>query len=122
VIWAGISLFGAVGAVLRYLVDGYVHGRTSARFPFGIFAVNVLGCFVFGVASGLLDTGRLTTQTKLLIGTGFSGSFTTFSTYTYETVALAEHDAVPESLANLVGSVVAGLAAAAAGLVVGTHL
>jgi fluoride exporter len=121
-IWFGISAAGALGAVLRYLVDGFVHDRTSGRFPFGILVVNVTGCLVAGLAMGLLETGVVSPDTKLLLGTGFAGSFTTMSTYTYETVALAEHDLVPQSVVYLVGSVAAGLLAAGIGLVVGSHL
>jgi fluoride exporter len=121
-IWFGISAAGALGAVLHYLVDGVVHDRTSGRFPFGILVVNVAGCLVAGLAMGLLETGVVSPDTKLLLGTGFAGSFTTMSTYTYETVALAEHDLVPQSVVYLVGSVAAGLLAAGIGLVVGSHL
>jgi fluoride exporter len=122
VIWAGVASAGALGAVLRYLVDGFVQDRTSGRIPFGIFVVNVTGCFVAGVAFALLDAGRIGTDTKVLIATGFAGSFTTFSTFAYETLALAENGRARTGLVNLVGSVVAGLVSAAFGLVLGSHL
>ncbi len=106
----GIATFAAVGAVLRYLTDRTVARRTGGAFPWGTLLVNVAGCFLLGAISG---SSRLT---RSLLGAGFSGSLTTFSTFGYETVRLVEHRAFGRAIWNVALNAGFGLAAAAAGL------
>jgi fluoride exporter len=82
-------------------------------FPWGTFTVNVLGSFVLGVVAGAGAPAAV----AALVGTGFCGALTTYSTFAYETFGLAERRAVGATVANLLGSVTAGLAMALLGWV-----
>jgi CrcB protein len=115
-----IATFGAAGAVARYALDGWVSDATRGQFPWGTFAVNLLGAFTLGVVVAL-TTERLLPHPnwRIALGIGFLGSFTTFSTYAYESVRLAEDGAVGLAFANAVGMLALGLLAAALGLAVG---
>lgn len=102
-----------IGAPLRYLVDRAVQSRHDSLFPWGTFTVNVLGCLVLG---GLTGAGpALPAPLSALLGTGFCGALTTYSTFGYETLRLLERRASLPAVANVVASVVAGLGAAVAG-------
>jgi CrcB protein len=114
--WIAFVVAGAIGAPLRYLVDGLVGDRTDAVVPWGILVVNVSGSFVLGLVTGLALHHGLGRTPRIVIGTGFCGAFTTFSTFTYETVRLIEADRRREALVNVALSLGLGLAAAAAGL------
>jgi fluoride exporter len=113
-----IALAGGFGAVARYLLDGWIQDRTDSALPVGTFAINVTGSFVLGVLAGLVISHGVSTDAKLIVGTGFLGGYTTFSTYAYESFRLAEDRARIWTAANIVGSVAAGLIAATAGLLV----
>ena len=115
-----VAVFGAGGAVCRYALDGWVSGWTRGQLPWGTLTVNIIGSFALGVIVAL-TTERLVAspQWRIALGIGFIGAFTTFSTYAYETVKLAEDGTVGLALANAVGMVGLGLAAAAIGLAVG---
>ena len=105
-----VLLGGAVGAPARYLADVAVQRLHRNSFPWGTWAVNVAGSFVFGVVAAGAPTWMLT-----LVGTGFCGALTTFSTFGYETVRLAEEGETGTAVANAVGSITVGLLAAALG-------
>lgn len=113
---AALIVAGAVGAVTRYVVDDLVRSRFGGAFPWGTFAINVSGSFVLGVITGLALYHGLDAIPKTAIGTGFCGGFTTFSTFSYETVQLVETGDVGPAVGNALGSVALGLAAAAIGL------
>jgi fluoride exporter len=117
-VWAGVVVLGGVGAVLRFLVDGTVSARTGRSFPYGTLVVNLSGAFVLGLLAGL----ALDRDAALLAGTATVGAYTTFSTWMFETQRLGEDRQVRYLLANLVVSLVAGLAAAALGRWVGVRL
>ncbi|WP_049661178.1 fluoride efflux transporter CrcB [Kitasatospora sp. MY 5-36] len=107
---------GAVGgAPLRYLTDRAVQSRHDSVFPWGTFTVNVVGCLVLGLVTGAVAAGAASSQVQLLLGTGLCGALTTYSTFSYETLRLAETGAGRYALANAAGSVAAGLAAVYAG-------
>jgi CrcB protein len=105
-----------IGAPARYLLDGWVQDHASGAFPWGTFTVNVTGCLILGALTGLGLYHGLGSTTRTVIGTGGLGAYTTFSTFTFETVRLAEEGALDEALRNAVASFVVGLAAASAGL------
>jgi CrcB protein len=115
VIWLGVALAGAVGAVARYETDRAVQLRWTRRFPLGTFVVNVIGCFALGVLVGLVDRTHLGETHRDVAGAGLLGAFTTFSTFGYETVRLIEVDDRRSAVANVAFSVVVGLVAAALG-------
>ena len=111
---AGIALAGALGAPLRYLVDRFVQGRTRALFPLGTFVVNVSGSLLLGIIAGLALYHSLPGTPTAILGSGFCGGYTTFSTFTYETVALAEQGDYGAAVSNvLLSSIVPALAAGA---------
>jgi fluoride exporter len=110
-----VLLGGAVGAPLRYLADLAVQSRHDTVFPWGTFAVNVAGCFLLGGVAGAVYAGAAPEWLLTVVGTGFSGALTTFSTFGFETVRLVQDGARWAALANALGSLAAGLAACAAG-------
>ena len=85
-----LVLGGAVGAPARYLVDGVVQSRSRGVAPWGTFVINVSGSFVLGVVTGAVLYHGLGPLPKTALGTGFCGAYTTFSTFSYETVRLLE--------------------------------
>jgi fluoride exporter len=109
---------GAVGAPLRYLTDRVVQSRHDSGFPWGTFTVNTVGSLVLGVVVGAVASPTLTA----LVGTGFCGALTTYSTFGYETVQLASRRAWLYATCNALGSVAAGLGAASLGLAIGAAL
>jgi fluoride exporter len=114
----GIALAGAVGAPARYLLDGYVQARARGRLPMGTLVINVSGSLVLGFLTGLALYHAFPATPKTVLGTGFCGAYTTFSTFTFETVRLAEEGASANAVRNALGTLVAGGAAAALGLVI----
>ncbi|WP_433124177.1 fluoride efflux transporter CrcB [Micromonospora sp. CA-240977] len=106
-----IALGAAVGAPLRYLTDRAVQSRHASAFPWGTLTVNVVGSLLLGALAGWPVDPAVTA----LLGTGFCGALSTYSTFSYETLRLTRGDHRLLALANVVGSVAAGLAAAAAG-------
>lgn len=96
-------------------MDGFVQARHDSVFPWGTFTVNVLGSFALGLLLGASLEGETLVRLVALVGTGFCGAFTTFSTFSYESVVLAEDGSSGIAAATVLGSVAAGLAAAFAG-------
>lgn len=116
--WIGLALLGGVGAVVRFRIDGAISGRRRGEFPLGTFAINIVGAFAVGILTGASVTGAW----LFVLGAGFLGSFTTFSTWIFETERLAEDGEEAVAAANLGISIVAGLAAAGAGWTIGALL
>jgi len=112
----GIALAGAVGAPARYLVDGFVLRRVRSPFPIGTLVVNTSGSFVLGFITGLALYHALPATPKTVLGTGFCGAYTTFSTFALETVRLAEERRFPIARAYLVASLILPALAAAGGM------
>jgi fluoride exporter len=118
--WAGFVAAAAVGAPLRYVVDSYVGNRAEGVFPWGTFLVNASGSFALGVLTGLALYHAFPKTPKVILGTGFCGAYTTFSTFTFETIRLVEEGAAGEALANILSTLVVCAAAAALGLALAT--
>ena len=114
-----LVLGGAIGAPARYLVDGVVQSRSRGVFPWGTFVVNVSGSFVLGAVTGAALYHGLGPLPKTAVGTGFCGAYTTFSTYMVETDLLLKDGQPGVALAYVLGSLVVGLAAVYAGIVIG---
>jgi fluoride exporter len=110
--WLLVIAGAAVGAPLRYLTDLTVQSRHDTVFPWGTFTVNVTGCLVLGLLAGTVTAGAASSQVQLLVGTGLCGALSTYSTFSYETMRLAENGARFFAAANMAASVVAGLGAA----------
>ena len=116
VAWIAFLVAAAVGAPARYLLDGWVQDRAGGAFPWGTFVVNVGGCLALGILTGFGLYHDLSATTRTIVGTGGLGAYTTFSTFTFETVRLAEEGAVEAALLNVGASLLVGLAAATLGL------
>lgn len=110
-----VMLGAAAGAPCRWLLDRAVQARHDSLFPWGTLLINVVGSLALGV---LLGAGA-SRQLVLLLGTGFCGGFTTFSTFGYETVRLADEGSGLMGLLNVAASLGAGLAAAYCGWYLG---
>jgi fluoride exporter len=106
---------GAIGAPVRYLVDLVVQSRHDSALPWGTFTVNAAGSLVLGLTAGGVAAAGGPAWLLSLAGTGFCGALTTFSTFSFETVRLAEEGALRGAALNLAGSVLVGAAACAAG-------
>lgn len=117
-LWAGVALLGGVGAVARYGVSTAVARRGGGWFPWGTLAVNLSGTALLGLLSGLALHGDALT----LAGGGLLGSYTTFSTWMLDSDRLAERHGRRALAANLLGSLLLGVAAVALGRALGRAL
>ena len=106
-----VALGGAVGSVLRYLLS-----NMNTSFPWGTFAVNILGSLLIGLLVGLVGRGVLSPEMKLLLVTGFCGGFTTFSTFANESFSMMRTGDVLLSALYIGVSVVVGVLAVYAGM------
>jgi CrcB protein len=106
-----VALGAAAGAPLRYLLDRLVRAHTGDVFPWGTFTVNLAGSALLGFLLALPAGGSV----QAWAGTGLCGALTTYSTFGYETLRLAEDGARAHALLNAAGSILAGLGAATCG-------
>ena len=118
--WVGFVAAAAIGAPLRYVVDVSIGERVGRRFPWGTLVINASGSLLLGVLTGLALYHAFPKTPKVILGTGFCGAYTTFSTFTFETVGLAEEGATGPALLNAAGTLVVGAACAAFGLALAT--
>ena len=117
-VFAGLAAAGGVGAACRFLLDGVVKARVRVPYPVGTTLINVLGSLLLGIITGL-GTALVPGAIAAIIGTGFCGGFTTFSTASVETVRLVQDRRWLAGLANGVGMLVVAVAAAALGIWLG---
>ena len=118
-----IAIGGATGAVLRFWISGQVYAWLGRGFPYGTLTVNVLGSLLMGLLSVLLiERLSLGPEWRAVILIGFLGSFTTFSTFSIETLNLIEAGAYSRAMANTLISVVLCIAAAWAGVIAGRQI
>ncbi len=107
---------GFIGAVGRYWLSGWVHRFSGAGFPWGTLTVNLAGCLLLGVVMSLGETRLvLSPEAKIFLAIGILGSFTTFSTVSFETIELVRQAQLLPALANAGGSLLLGLVALVAG-------
>ena len=98
---------GAIGAIGRYLLSTWVYSLTGRAFPWGTLAVNLLGSLLMGFLSvWLLERMTVSTEMRALLMVGFLGAFTTFSTFSIETLLLLEQGAVARAGVNIAASVI----------------
>lgn len=118
-----IAAGGALGAVMRYLVSTGVHAILGRGFPYGTLTVNVAGSFFMGfLFVFMLERSSLGPEWRALVLIGFLGAFTTFSTFSIETLNLFENGAVVRALANILVSVITCILATWLGIILGRQL
>jgi len=106
-----VAAGGAIGSAARYLLSQFVHRTTATTFPLGTFAVNLLGCIVFGAIAGAAEQRvPLAPPLRAFLLVGILGGFTTFSSYAFESVVLMRDGQLLAASLNIIGQVVAGLA------------
>ncbi len=119
---APLVVGGSLGAITRWGLQQWVDGRfaASSTFPWGILVVNVGGCFLFGWLFALVDGKAWCSEAfRLALFTGFLGSFTTFSTFSWNTLELLRSGAYAMALGNVVASLLLGLIAVWGGFLLG---
>lgn len=114
-----IALAGGAGAALRYLVDSHM---PQARFPSGTFLVNIVGAFLLGLFTGMLIMSVIPDTLLSILGTGFCGGFTTFSTASLTTVEKLREGDTKTALMYAWGMLLACIIMAYLGMILGTHL
>jgi CrcB protein len=114
-----VAAASALGGLARYLAGGFLANRSSSGFPWETFIVNITGAFVLGFLFTLFSDRLVVAPWFRTLLVGFLGSYTTFSTWTLESYRLIEDGAHAYALANLLGSLVAGVLATYAGVVLG---
>lgn len=106
-----IGAGGFAGSIGRYLLSRFLELRIFTSFPLGTFTVNVIGCFIMGLLYGLTVKGTASPEIRFLLATGFCGGFTTFSTFSLESLTLLQDGQFWFAFLYIAGSLVAGLAA-----------
>ena len=113
---------GVLGTLARYALGGWMQGWAGSGFPWGTLVVNLLGSLLLGFLFRAAELGPLSPELRGFVGVGFCGAFTTFSTYSVETLALLQQGAWGRAAGYSLGSVAVGLAAAAAGVALASRL
>ncbi len=111
-----LSLAGGLGAVSRFTLDGGVRSRLGTRLPYGTIAINVTGSLLLGLLTGLVLFHGAPSTLRTVLGTGFCGGYTTFSTASFETVRLVQERRIGAALGSALGTLVLTLAAGGLGL------
>ena len=117
-----IGFGGAIGAISRYLLSGWVHSFMGASFPWGTFVVNMVGSFVIGFCGGIVEEVTLSQNMKLFIFMGLLGSFTTFSTFSYENFQMVRDGEYGFIAANVGASIFVGFVMVFAGIILARML
>lgn len=112
----GVAVAGALGAPSRFLLDRWITARSAPPFPRGTFLVNLSGSLLLGFLTGLVIFHGAGPLYSDVFGIGFCGAYTTFSTFSYETVRLIEDGDLQAAAASALGGLALGLLAAGAGL------
>ncbi|KAA5836343.1 fluoride efflux transporter CrcB [Saccharopolyspora hirsuta] len=112
-----VAIGGALGACLRFLTDRWVQARHDTGFPWGTLTVNAVGSLIIGVLTGVALFGVRAPELQALLGVGFCGALTTFSTFGYESVRLLADGARLYAVLNVLGTVLAGIGSGVLGVV-----
>jgi len=111
-----LALAGGLGAAARFVVDGLIRARFRTALPWGTILINVSGSLVLGFLAGLVMRGQAPESLLLIVGTGFLGGYTTFSTASLETIRLVQSGRTGLALVNGLGTMAASVLAAATGV------
>lgn len=115
-VFVGLAFAGGLGAVARFVLDGLVKSRIRSPYPVGTLLINVTGSLLLGFVTGLALAHLVAPEWQLVLGTGFLGGYTTFSTASFETVRLLQTRRPGLAALNGLGMLALAVAAAAAGL------
>ncbi|GAB3127378.1 fluoride efflux transporter CrcB [Glaciibacter psychrotolerans] len=115
-VYVALALAGGAGASLRFVLDGLIRTTVQTAYPFATTLINVSGSLLLGLITGLAAQLLLPPELALILGAGFLGGYTTFSTASYETVRLIQQRRYGESLASGVGMLMLAVGAAMLGL------
>ncbi|MBS1530598.1 MAG: fluoride efflux transporter CrcB [Bacteroidetes bacterium] len=112
-----VAIGSALGGVARFLMQQFVQKRFESTFPYGTLSVNLLGCFVIGVVAGLADKGNiLSPNARIFLAVGICGGFTTFSSFVNENYSMLRDGELLNTFVYIAASVVIGLLATGAGI------
>jgi len=117
-----VCLAGGLGAVARFVLDGLIRARIGASYPVATTVVNLTGSLLLGVVTGLALGQLVSDSLHLVLGVGFLGGYTTFSTASYDTVRLVQERRWTSALANGVGTLLVSVLLAALGLWLGRQV
>lgn len=118
-----LAVFGIAGTLARYGLEGAVQTRVGSAFPYGTLSVNLLGCFLLGVVGKFaLNHAAISPDLRVGLTVGFFGAFTTFSTFSWETIHLLEDGEWTRGLLYIAASVILGLIGMLAGLRIGDEI
>jgi len=118
-----VFIGGGIGALARYLLQGFVYRFAGTEFPYGTLIVNILGCFTIGILMSSMEERFLATPTlRLFLTIGILGGFTTFSSFSYETMALVREGNLLAGGMNVIATVVVCLGATWLGLGLGRYV
>lgn len=115
-----VAVAGGLGAVTRLVFDGFLRSRIALAFPLGTTVINVTGSLLLGFVTALATAHTLPVEWRVVIGTGFLGGYTTFSTASFETVRLAQQRRYRAALLNGFGMLALALLGAGLGLWLGS--
>ena len=118
-VFVALALAGGVGAGARFVLDGFLRSRGTSPYPVGTLVINISGSFLLGLVTGLALAAAVPPETQLILGAGFLGGYTTFSTASVEAVRLVQERRYGIALVTSVGMLVAAVLASGAGLALG---
>lgn len=111
-----VGLGSFIGGISRYLVTLFVQNKFLSTFPYGTLVVNIIGCFLIGVIYGFSDRGNMNPEWRLFLATGIMGGFTTFSSFSNDTIGMLRDGQYLPAVSYVAFSVIIGLAATFGGI------
>lgn len=106
-----VGIGGAIGSILRYLASTGIQNKFLSAFPYGTMLVNISGCFIIGIIYALAARNNLSPEWRFFLATGLCGGYTTFSTFSYESLSLLRDGELFYATAYIAASVVLGILA-----------
>jgi CrcB protein len=119
IIFVALAFAGGLGAAARFVLDGLLQSRATS-YPLGTLVINVSGSFLLGLVTGLALSALVPAEALSIVGSGFLGGYTTFSTASVESVRLIQARRYGVALTHSVGMLVLGVLASAAGFLLGS--